>query len=434
MNKIFLIIQREFYTRVRKKSFIFLTLFMPLIIVAVILVPLWLSQISDDEVHEVGVVDMTHHYASALKDTETYRFVALQKMPTNIHKDSCEVENVVCITEDLAQHPSAVSIYGFKEVSPQLKQLVENQLDDAVRKEKLADTKIEGIEEIVKKLDEKVQVKTAKWDEEGRARTSSPEIAVVTGMIFTMLIYFFVLTYGMMVMQSVMEEKTNRIVEIMVSSVRPFQLLMGKIVGIALVGIAQLFVWAVLTGVLLGVVSSLMGLDAGATAQAQTEMMGGAATMPMPVEAQEAVLAFAQLPLLEMLVMFVLMFIGGYLFYASFFAAIGASVNEQEDSQQFVSPFMIFMAFALYAAIYSAKNTDGPLAFWGSMFPLTSPVVMMVRIPFGVPLWQEILSVVLLYASALGMVWIGAKIYRIGILIYGKKPTIKEMWRWLKYK
>lgn len=246
----------------------------------------------------------------------------------------------------------------------------------------------------------------------------------------------FVMTYGGMVMQSVMEEKTNRIVELMVSSVKPFQLMMGKIIGISLVGFLQIAIWAVLLAIILASAGAVFGIDAATASQAQ---MGGgmppeAMAMAQDGETAEIMAALTGLPYMEMGVLFVLYFIGGYLLYASFFAAVGASINEQEDSSQFITPVVLIMVFGLYAAMGSAENTNGPLAFWASMFPLTSPIVMMVRIPFSVPLWQEILSLAILFATALATVWFSAKIYRVGILMYGKKPSVKEMIKWMKYK
>ena len=255
-----------------------------------------------------------------------------------------------------------------------------------------------------------------------------------------MLIYIFVLTYGGMVMQSVMEEKTNRIMEIMVSSVKPFQLMMGKIIGVALVGFTQLLIWGIMIGIITTVVGSLLGADAGMGAAPGAELTAITGADPQALaqaasgDNNEMFTALMNLPLLELGVMFVLYFIGGYLLFASFFAAVGASVNAQEDSSQFTLPVILLMMFGLYAAMGSVENTNGPLAFWTSLFPLTSPIVMMVRIPFSVPLWQEVLSLVLLYATSLGMVWAAAKIYRVGILMYGKKPTFKEMLKWMRYK
>ena len=215
--------------------------------------------------------------------------------------------------------------------------------------------------------------------------------------------------------------------------------MMGKIIGIALVGFLQLAIWGSMLAIILTVVSVCFGAPVVTDAAAGGGMMGqdvtgSAAAIAAASEGDGLVAALLNLPYLELGVLFVLYFIGGYLLYASFFAAVGASVNEQEDSSQFIMPVMLIMVFALYAAMGSAQNTDGPLAFWASLFPLTAPIVMMVRIPFGVPLWQELLSVGLLYATALGFVWLSAKIYRVGILMYGKKPTIKEMIKWVRYK
>ena len=245
-----------------------------------------------------------------------------------------------------------------------------------------------------------------------------------------------------MVMQSVVEEKSNRIVELMVSSVKPFQLMMGKIVGIAFVGFVQLAIWGIMLAVILMVTGTVFGLSGADMAQSQQMGIAGmqAATSPaamqamVPSESQEIFSALVNLPYMEIGICFVLYFIGGYLLYASFFAAIGASVNEQEDSSQFMMPIILIMVFGLYAAMGSAENTNGPLAFWASLFPLTSPIVMMVRIPFNVPLWQEALSLIILYATSFLFVWCSARIYRVGILMYGKKPSLKEMIRWMRYK
>ena len=430
MNKIAIIIKREFLTRVRKKSFILITLFMPLLIVAVIAVPLALSRIEDNDTHLVAVVDETGHYvkSGAFTDAGNYVFVPLEKMDEGMKSPESDYEAVVNIRGDLSQKPDDVSIYSNKEVSVILLDLVTGRLDKTVKDDKLKATNIDGIENILADLDRGVKVNTIKWNEKGEEKESSTHLAIIVGMIFTILIYMFVTIYGMMVMQSVIEEKANRIVEIMVSSVKPFQLLMGKIVGIALVGITQLLIWF---GLCLGIFFIMGQFIAGDAAKVAAAGQIPEGMDNIPAGALDTI---SQLPLGEIAIMFVVMFIGGYLFYASFLAAIGASINEQEDAQQFTTPIMFIMMFALYAAIYSAKNASGPLAFWGSMFPLTSPVVMMVRIPFGVPLWEELLSIALLYLSAIFMVWIGAKIYRVGILIYGKKPSLKEMWKWLTFK
>ena len=223
----------------------------------------------------------------------------------------------------------------------------------------------------------------------------------------------------------------------MVSSVKPFQLMMGKIIGVALVGFVQLAIWGVMLSVILLVCSSIFGLSAAPTvpAVAGADMqMNAVAQQAASGEAAEIMSALMGLPYAELSIMFVLYFVGGYLLYASFFAAVGASINAQEDSSQFIMPVVLIMVFGLYAAMYSAENTNGPLAFWASMFPLTSPIVMMVRIPFGVPWWEEVLSLGLLFATSVAFVWLSARIYRVGILMYGKKPSIREMLKWVRWR
>ena len=304
-----------------------------------------------------------------------------------------------------------------------------------MRKDKLASYKVEGLEHIIKEVETDFDIATVKRNEAGEETISSTDLAIAAGFIFTFLIYLFVMTYGGMVMQSVIEEKSNRIVELMVSSVKPFQLMMGKIIGVALVGFVQLFIWGVMLTIILLACSAIFGFSADpTTTQAMLQGAQGMPAMNVPTESSETLAALMNLPFTELIIMFILYFVGGYLLYASFFAAVGASINTQEDSSQFITPVILIMVFGLYAAMYSAENTDGPLAFWASMIPLTSPIVMMVRIPFSVPLWQELLSLGILYGTAIFFVWAGGKIYRVGILMYGKKPSIKEMIKWMRYK
>lgn len=435
-NNTLIVIQREFMTRVSKKSFVLLTILMPFIFAALIVVPLWLSTIKDDAQRTVVVVDRTTHYLSAFKDDKSYRFVPAPAMLPEHRSDTTDVEAVVSIEADLSKDPKAVKIYSRKEVSADLLSYVTNVLNEQVRRDKLSAYDVQGLDKIIEDVQSTLEVSTVKWNDEGEESSSNTGIAIAAGFLFTFMIYMFVMSYGGMVMQSVMEEKTNRIVELMVSSIKPFQLMMGKIVGVAMVGFVQLLIWGVMLAAILGICSVAFGLDAGAMAEAQGTMAAGAqGNMPaMDAADNEVLTALLNLPFAELGIMFVLYFVGGYLLYASFFAAVGASINAQEDSSQFIMPVVLIMVFGLYAAMYSVENTDGPLAFWASMFPLTSPIVMMVRIPFSVPLWQELLSLGLLYGTATLFVWISAKIYRVGILMYGKKPSLREMLKWLRYK
>ncbi len=439
MQKTLLIIQREFLNRVKKKSFIILTVLMPFIMAALVFVPIWLSMIEDDEQKAVAVSDTTGRYIGQFKTDAAYRFVPVSD-PDNpaYYADTTQYEAVIKITADLAEQPRGVAIISHKEVSAGLLSYTESVLNEQVRRDKLQRTGIDGLEKIMADLEQEITVPTVKRNAEGDTNSSNTGIAMAAGFLFTFLIYMFVMSYGGMVMQSVMEEKTNRIVELMVSSVKPFQLMMGKIIGISLVGFLQLAIWGVmLAGILFGA-SVLFGADLGSAGQTGMALQGGmgaeAAAMAVQGEQNEILTAILGLPYAEMGLLFVLYFVGGYLLYASFFAAVGASVNEQEDSSQFMMPVVLIMVFGLYAAMGSVQNTNGPLAFWASMFPLTSPIVMMVRVPFSVPLWEELLSLVLLYATAFGSVWFSARIYRVGVLMYGKKPTLKEWFKWLRYR
>lgn len=437
MNKIWIIIQREFMTRVKKKSFILLTILMPFIFAALIMVPLMLATIEGDEQKTVMVVDKTGRYVGSLKSTANYAFVPTADNKDEYYTDDSEVEAVVQITDDLAQNPKAVTIYSPREVKAELLGYVETCLGEQVRREKLTAYNIPELEDILEDVQAEFHVATVKRNAEGDETSSNTYIAMAAGFIFTFLIYMFVMSYGGMVMQSVMEEKTNRIVELMVSSVKPFQLMMGKIIGVALVGFVQLAIWGVMLSVILLVCGSVFGLSAAPTvpAVAGADMqMNAVAQQAASGEAAEIMSALMGLPYAELGIMFVLYFVGGYLLYASFFAAVGASINAQEDSSQFIMPVVLIMVFGLYAAMYSAENTNGPLAFWASMFPLTSPIVMMVRIPFGVPWWEEVLSLGLLFATSMAFVWISARIYRVGILMYGKKPSIREMLKWVRWR
>jgi len=432
MNKILIIIQREFLKRVRTKGFIILTITMPFIMAALVFVPLWLSSIENDEQQKVAVIDPTGVYAKALKASKSFAFSAQPVITKEMRSEDSPYDAVVAISGDLVKNNGKVTIYSHKEIPGNMLDYIQSKLNETVQKQKLEATGIAGLDKIIDDVQRDVNMRTVKWSKEGDEQASSTYVAIIVGGIFTLLIYIFVITYGGMVMQSVIEEKTNRIMELLVSSVKPFQLMMGKIIGVMLVGIAQMALWGVMLSIIMTVASVGFGISQAPSIAAGQPMPSP--TMNMSQDTQELLTAIVNLPYAEIGLMFIIMFVGGYLLYSSFFAATGASINEQEDANQFVVPITMITLFGLYAAMYSIENTDGPLAFWASLFPLTSPIVMMIRIPFGVPLWQELLSIALLYASAFLMIWIGGKIYRVGILMYGKKPSIKEIIKWMRYK
>ncbi len=432
MKKIGIVTKREYLRRVNKKSFILITLLAPVLFAALGFVPLWLSSIKSSDVHEVVVADRTGKYISLFKDTERFRFVGTgnQVSVDESKNSSSGMFAFLEITDDLLKNPKAATLYSEKQIPQDLKGEVSRTLNQYLEKEKRASFNIPNLDEIIENSRVRIDVQTIKWAKDGTANESSSEISSVIGMVFTFIIYMFIMMYGAMVMQGVMEEKTNRIVEVMISSVRPFDLMMGKIIGIGLVGLTQVFIWCILTVVLLTAGGMFLGVGGGYDASAM---------QAMPYDAVEVSSAASMMSKLgsfnfvEIIVYFVLFFIGGYISYASLFAAVGSAVDSPDDSQQFMTPIMVLLVFAVYAGMYSVNNPDGPLAFWCSLIPFTSPVVMMVRIPYEIPFWQILLSLVLLFASAIFMVWLSGRIYRVGILMYGKKPSFKEIARWVRY-
>lgn len=438
MSKIGLIIKREYLRRVSKKSFILLTFLTPFLFAALVFVPLWLSSIKGDEVHTIAILDSTGKYAPLFEDTETYRFIhSDQSMDTYKQIPDKEIFAFLTITEDLLENPKAATLYSKKQIPGELSRLVNMTLKKQIESDKLAMFNIPNLQEIIKESKIDFNIQTIKWGDDGSEQQSSSMVASITGVIFTMLIYMFIMIYGAMVMQGVMEEKTNRIIEIMISSVKPFDLMMGKIIGIGFVGLTQVFLWAIMTLTLIAGGSFLMGgsidnemLQSGMALNTAPNMTAIAAQQ----SGNEWIEMLNTINFTEIGILFIAYFIGGYLLYSSLFAAIGSAVDGQEDTQQFMLPVTLLLVFALYAGIYSMENPDGPLAFWCSMIPFTSPIVMMVRMPFEVPLWEITLSITLLFLTAVGLTWISSKIYRVGILIYGKKPSIKEIFKWINYK
>jgi ABC-2 type transport system permease protein len=316
----------------------------------------------------------------------------------------------------------------------ELKSYVVGLLNKYIEQEKLASYNIPNLKEMVEKSHTEIDLKTIKWSDNGNEKEGSAELALIIGMVSAFIIYMFIVIYGAQVMSGVVQEKTNRIVEVIISSVKPFELMMGKIIGIAMVGLTQFLLWVVLTVIISFAVGSFFGGNVDVSSLQKVGQMGmQPVPTQMPTEIQTLITAMSSLNYFEIISLFVVYFLGGYLLYASLFAAIGSAVDNETDTQQFSLPIMLPIIFAIYAGIFSAENPDGPLAFWCSMIPFTSPIVMMVRLPFDVPAWQIVLSLSILVLTFIGTTWMAGKIYRTGILMYGKKVTWKEMWKWLRY-
>ncbi|HEY5591384.1 MAG TPA: ABC transporter permease [Paludibacter sp.] len=440
MSKISLIIKREYTTRVMKKSFIILTFLTPLLFAGMIMVPLWLSSIKDTSKKHIVVIDRTNSYREVLKNNETYTFDFVNKPAEEIRKNNAENKEfaaLLVISGDLTKNPKAVSLYSEEQVNLELKDYVSNLLNKYVEQQKLDVYNIPNLKEMVEKSRADINITTIKWGEDGKEKVGSAELALAIGMISAFMIYMFIVIYGAQVMSGVVQEKTSRIVEVIISSVKPFELMMGKIIGIALVGLTQFFLWVLLTVLISTVAGSIIGgnVDVNALQQANTMSIGVHAPPANETQgmAREIYSLLSGFDFAQIVVLFVVYFLGGYLLYASLFAAVGSAVDSETDTQQFSLPLTLPIIFAIYAAIYSAQNPDGPLALWCSMIPFTSPIVMMVRLPFGVPAWQIILSLTILILSFIGTTWMAGKIYKTGILLYGKKVTWKELWKWVRY-
>lgn len=427
-SKIGIILGREYTTRVRKKSFVVMTILMPVLFVAVATVPMLIARFASDEQKTVAIIDPTGEYVPLFKDNEDFHFIAADKT-LDEYRQIGATENrdespaaIINIAGQLLEGDSLdlvkdqVKIYTYKQLPNKLPNMVEQTLEKYLTDQRLASYHIDNLKEIMQRSEVDLSIPTYKWSESGGEERSSGDVAGIMGMVLTGISYLFIMMYGGMVLQGVLEEKKSRIMEVMVSSVKPFDLMMGKIVGVGLVGLTQIALWIILTialfvGFQLSFLGGIYSADSLAAVQSPDQL--GAMSSGMSVEGlnnlQEIMSIIAGINFTEIVAMFILYFIGGYLLYASLFAAIGSAVSSDEDTNQFVIPVSILMLFSFYAALGSRDNPDGPLAFWSSLFPFTSPVVMMVRLPYEVPLWQEILSIALLFASFIGVTWIAAK-------------------------
>lgn len=441
MSKISLIIENEYMTRVRKKSFLVMTLLTPVLMVALCCIPLLIELFDSNEMRNITIVDHTGLYKEVYENNEEYTYTYLDTQTTaeQMRNDESPYAYIV-ITDNLLDNPDAMTIYSHKQITAGFEIDVQNRMEDFLHDAKLASYNIPDLQQIIQDSNVEINVSSIRFDEGGDTATSAG-LATAIGMISTFIIYMFLFAYGGMVMNSVMQEKTNRIVEVMVSSVKPFELMMGKIISVGLVGLTQIGIWLILI-VGLGI-AAMMGLgvplfmnnEAELLAQAQSM---GAASMAGATTIDPDMLDFAQtlsgINFTQIIVSLILYFIGGYIIYASLFAAIGSAVDNEADTNQFMIPITLIILFAFYVGLFSAEDPEGGMAWWCSMIPFTSPIVMMVRIPFGVAIWELVLSLVILFASAIGMTWIASRIYRVGILLYGKKPSYKELFKWIKYK
>ena len=420
MRKIWLIIKREYLVRVRKKSFIVMTIVGPVLMVALMIFPAYLAN-QTQEVRTIAIDEDGFEFTNQIEDTDFLHFSKIPNQEAVLLKNDFSKSNYYAL---LRIKENNFTLYSNQQISLSVSKAIENQLEQIIEHQKL---KAAGIDlDILSEAESTVRITTKIITEDGNTTKSKAEASMGIGFICGILIYIFIFMYGTMVMRGVIEEKTSRIVEVIISSVKPFQLMMGKIIGVALVGLTQFLLWILLT-IAITSVAELMFINAGSMS---TEL---SSTQQSSLLIELSNLT-GGINLVQIFISFIFYFLAGYLMYSSLFAAVGSAVDAEADTQQFVLPITIplILAFILIQPIM--ENPDGPLAFWMSIIPFTSPVIMMVRLPFGVANWELALSMGILILSFVLTTYLAGKIYRTGILMYGKKTSYKELWKWLSYK
>jgi ABC-2 type transport system permease protein len=443
MSKIGLIISREYNSRVKKKSFIIMTFLGPLLMAALIVIPVIFATIKDDSVKKIAVIDPAGKFKSTFDKLKSYQFDYLNNTTVDEVKkdfDKKDYYAVLYYTDTAKLSTHNIFLSSNKQPNINVKVAISQAIEKQIHNEKLTNAGISA--EVLQSLKTNVDIETTKWTKEGKDEKSSTELSMGIGYFAAIMIYMFVFIYGAQVMRGVIEEKTNRIVEIIISSVKPFELMMGKIVGVALVVLTQLALWIVLTTAIISVTNSIMFSGKSTKSIEQVQSVVPQNSIPQVAQGNDmdanGVYKFLAenlkgIPVLTLVISFFFYFIGGYLLYSSLFAAIGAAVDNEADTQQFMLPISLPLIIGFIVAQVIVQNPESQIAFWFSIIPFTSPVVMMVRLAFGVPAWELALSITLLILTFIGTTWMAGKIYRTGILMYGKKINYRELWKWIRY-
>ncbi len=463
MSKTFLIVKREYITRVRKKSFLIMSALGPLLFAAFMIVPGYLASMEDTDVKTVAVIDNslilttydTGSPISVIPETKYLKFKVIENTELEVLKknfSSTGYYAVLFIPKNILASNKTL-IYSNKQPSLEVTSHIKHSIENEIEKQKLTATEIENLDEILQKIETSIKVSNIKWTKDGEDKKSNTGLVMGIGYASGLLIYFFIFLFGAQVMRGVLEEKNSRIVEVIISSVKPLQLMMGKIIGIGLVGLTQFLIWIVFTGVLVVGAQKLimpeltqqMPVEQIVSNDLFSDQIPMEAIQDQPTEGNDELQAgsefimdilgsFESINPVKILIAFIFYFIFGFLLYASMFAVVGAASDTETDTHQFMLPITLPLILGIFVMMSTMNNPDGGLAFWFSMIPFTSPIVMMVRMPFEVPLWELLLSGSILIITFIGMTWVSAKIYRTGILMYGKKVNYKELWKWLKYK
>jgi ABC-2 type transport system permease protein len=437
MNHLPLIIKREYLTKVKNKSFIIMTVLSPLIMIALIAVVAYLSQLNNNKERTISILDESGLVEDLFVNTEQLTYNILENTTLDAAKELVKAKEeygLLHITKAISGEGIVESIRFYSEDTPSLTLM--SSLEGKIEK-KLTDVKLQlgGVD--IEKIELSKTNITIQQESFTGQKTSKIDnvLKLAFGGLAGYLLFMFIIIYGNMIMRSVIEEKTSRIIEVIISSVKPIQLMMGKIIGTSLAGITQFAIWVILGSVAMTILSAIFGVSFAEMQTPQQELMQQAMQNP---EAQDqmklAMAAFYNLPIANLLIAFLLFFIGGYLLYSSLYAAIGAAVDNETDTQQFMMPILVPLILAVYVGVFTViEDPHGTVSTVFSFIPFTSPVVMLMRIPFGVPIWQQMLSLLLLTGTFMLTVWFAAKIYRVGILMYGKKPSYKELYKWIKY-
>ena len=431
MGKIAIIAGREFNEHARKKSFIFTTLLMPIALVAIMLVPMLMMNVQSDATHEIVVVDQSGRIAPDLHNTEAITFTTSATQEEALAADRGGIFGILIIGEDVFTNPSNVQLLSYESSTISIESEITGQISSIIEREKLGEYNITNLEEILASVETSVSLKVKSLGESGEAKDSSSVLNIALAYVLSFLIYMFIFLYGNMVMQGVIEEKSNKVMEVMVSSVRPYQLMMGKILGIASVAVTQFVIWIVFLLVLGSAAMGVFGVDEMlAATSAATSLDPAALTAAVP--AMDSDLAVILSTLTDPA--YLLRILGGFLVYAAMFAAVGSAVDNMKDVSNLQLPITIPLILGLFVMMSAMQEPNGSLAFWFSMIPFTSPIVMMARLPYGVPMWELGLSVGVLFVTFVAIVLLAGKIYRVGVFMYGKKPTIGELIKWARYK
>ena len=447
LHRINIIIGREYLNRVKKKSFLIVTFLVPVLFAALCMLPALIINGLNEESKTLAVVDESSIVMPYLQDSELVSYKdctgrSVEELKAELGESDYDAILAISPLDTVARTVSA-EIFSLKPLGIELGEIVNSRINDAVEAYRISTYDIEDLKVIMEEVKADVKLRSYTLDEEGKETINESGVFMIVSMVLGMIIYMFIVIFGGMVMSSVIEEKSSRVVEVLVSSVKATELMFGKIIGIALVAITQFLLWVVLTAAIIGIVGSIAGpsLLADADPATMVQMSAGvdaaqaeaiASAMSEPGEMSVILTTLKNMPIATILVCFLVFFVFGYMLYASLFAAIGSAVENEGDTQQLQIPVTIPILIGFFIAIYAFKAPESPLVFWGSMIPFTSPIVMLARLPFGVPAWEIIVSIVLLIATVVLCAWISAKIYRVGILVFGKKSTFKDLWKWFK--